>query len=157
MYAASNIILAVTSVSRYKFSVVFAASLASRKHLVFQPTMGRQRELFKRVHCLVLASEHVYNQVIGLVCSNGRLVSDTGRHLNERPYPTNANGLHIKRRKITISHWPKVVYKDGELREEEKPKRHAIVGMKLSYAVSNVARSISVARDMYHVKCSLHY
>ena len=84
-------------------------------------------------------------------------MSATRNHSHERPYPTDANGLHIKRRKIAISYWPKVVYKDGELREEEKPKRHAIVGMKLSYALFNFARSIDVARDMYHAKCSLHY
>ena len=131
--------------------------MSPRKLLAFQPTMEEQHELFKRLHCRVPSSEHVYNQVIGLLRGNGRLMSDTGRHLNERPYPTNANGLHIKRRKITISHWPKVVYKDRELREEEKPKRHAIVGMKSSYAVSNFSRSIDVARDMYHANCSLHY
>ena len=116
--------------------------MSPRKLLAFRPTMERKRELFKRLHCLVPASEHAYNQVLGLLYGNGRLMSDTGKHLNERPYPTNGNGLHIKRRKINISHWP---------------KRHAVVGMKLSYAVPNFSRSIDVARYMYHAKCSLHY
>ena len=46
---------------------------------------------------------------------------------------------------------------EGGLREEEKSKQHAIVGVKLSYAVPNFSRSTDVARDIYHVTCSLHY
>ena len=41
--------------------------------------------------------------------------------------------------------------------KEEKPKRNAIVGMKASYSLSNIVRSIEVARDMYHARCSLQF
>ena len=41
--------------------------------------------------------------------------------------------------------------------EEEKPRRNAIIGMKASYSLSNIVRSIEVARDMYHERFSLQF
>ena len=131
--------------------------MSPRKLQPFQETIDHQQHLFQTYGHHTLASEHKFDKVLDLLHGSGRVMSATRKKLNDISSPETTDKFQVEKKKGCKSPWPRVTFKDGELLEEEKPRRNAIVGMKASYSLSNIVRSIEVARDMYHERCSLQF
>ena len=131
--------------------------MSPRKLQPFQETIDHQQHLFQTDGHHTLASEDKFDKVLDLLHGSGRVMSATRRKFNDISSPETTDKFQVEKKKGCKSPWPRVTFKDGELLGEEKPRRNAVVGMKASYSLSNIVRSIEVARDMYHKRCSLQF